>query len=61
MIHAENNIAWQGPMNLATTPHGFANDDLVSAAAHGCLKALSAELLPSSILHVNHISTFQVL
>ena len=61
MVHAESNIAWQGPLHLAATPHGFAHDDLVSAATHGCLKALSAELSPSSTFYVTLTSTFQVL
>ena len=61
MVHAENNIAWQGPMNVAATPHGFVHGNLESAAAHGCLKAPSAELLPSKTIHVKLMSTFQVL
>ena len=61
MVYAESNIAWQGHMHLAAIPHGFAHADLVSAAAHGCLKALNAELSPSSTVHVTLMSTFQVL
>ena len=48
-------------MHLAATPHGFAQADLVSAAAHGGLKALSAELSPMSTLDVTLMSTFRVL
>ena len=61
VVHAESDITWQGPMNITSTPHGLTCDGLVSAAAHSCLKALSAELSSSTTFNVTLMSTFQVL
>ena len=60
MVHAESRIAWQGLMTLACIPNGSPHDNVVSAAALGCLKALSAELSPSDTPHVTLVSVFQV-